>query len=141
MNQGGEKMEKLLSEEQATGTAAEVYADIKQNFGMIPNFFKAQASVDPDWLKLNWERMKHIMLSSEGLDRKTKELIAFTVSQVNKSEYCSLAHETMALMNGATELEINQTKQIIELFSSFNAICSNLSVPSDISPAMLKNKK
>ena len=42
------KMEKLISEEDATGTAAEVYADIKQNFGMIPDFFKAQATVDPD---------------------------------------------------------------------------------------------
>jgi len=134
-------MEKLLSEEEATGTAAEVYADIKQKFGMIPNFFKAQAAVDPDWLKLNWERTKHIMLSSGGLDRKTRELIAFAVSEINHCQYCTLAHETMALMNGATEQEVNQTKQIIELFCSFNAIADTLCVPCDVSPAMLQDKE
>lgn len=46
-------MDKLLSEDAATGKAAEVYADIKATFGMVPNFFKAQAAVDPRWLALN----------------------------------------------------------------------------------------
>jgi uncharacterized peroxidase-related enzyme len=131
-------MNKLILEEEATGKVSEVYEDIKKHFGMIPNLFKAQAAIDPDWLKLNWDRTKHIMLSSGGLDRKTRELIAFVVSEINHCEYCSLAHETMALMNGATEQEVNQAKQIMELFSSFNAIADSLRVPCDVSPEMLK---
>ena len=131
-------MSHLIPEEEATGKVAEVYADIKDKFGMIPNFFKSQAAVDPVWLELNCNRTKHIMLSPGGLDRKTRELIAFAISEVNRCEYCSLAHETMALMNGATEHEVNQTKQIIELFCSFNAVADSLRVPCDVSPAMLK---
>ena len=134
-------MSKLVSEEQAEGKVAEVYADIKEKFGMVPNLFKAQAAIDADWLEVNWQRVKHIMLSSGGLDRKTRELIAFAISEVNHCEYCALAHETMARMNGATDLEIGQTRQIIELFCSFNAIADTLRVPCDVSPEMLKDRK
>ena len=81
------------------------------------------------------------MLSPHGLDRKTRELIALAVSEVNHCEYCALAHETMARMNGATEQEVNQTRQIIELFCSFNAIADTLRVPCDVSPEMLKEKQ
>lgn len=130
-------MSKLVSEEEAKGKVAEVYADIKEKFGMVPNFFKAQAAVDADWLELNWQRVKHIMLSDGGLDRKTRELIAFAISEVNHCEYCTLAHETMARMNGATDQEVGQTKQIIELFCSFNAIADTLSIPCDVTPEML----
>ncbi|MBI2440160.1 MAG: carboxymuconolactone decarboxylase family protein [Lentisphaerae bacterium] len=134
-------MIRLLSEDEVTGKAAEVYADIKAKFGMVPNFFKAQAAVDPEWLALNWQRVKHVMLSSGALDRKTRELIAYAVSEVNHCEYCSLAHETMARMNGATEQEVNQAREIIELFCSFNAIADTLRVPCDISPDTLKKAK
>ncbi len=125
-------MTKLLSEDDAIGKAKEILDEIKQTFGMVPNFFKAQAAVDPDWLELNWHRVKRIMVAPGNLDRKTKELIAMTVSLVNHCEYCSLAHEAMA---GATEQEINEAKQVIELFASFSMIADSLRVPCDITPA------
>lgn len=134
-------MKKMVSEEEATGKIAAIYADIKEKYGMVPNFFKAQAAIDADWLELNWQRTKHIMLSSDGLDRKTRELIAFAISDVNHCDYCTLAHETAARMNGANDQEINQVRQIIELFCSFNVIANTLRVPCDISPEMLKNMK
>ena len=134
-------MTKLLSENEATGKAKEILDEIKASFGMVPNFFQAQAAVDPDWLELNWNREKKIMLSEGALDRKTKELIALSVSIVNHCEYCSLAHETMAMMVGATEAEINEAKKVIELFSSFNAIADSLRVPCDITPDMAQKSK
>lgn len=134
-------MTKLLSENEVAGKAADVYTDIKARFGMVPNFFKAQAAIDPEWLELNWQRVKHVMLSSGGLDRKTRELIALVVSEINHCEYCALAHETMARMNGATEQDVNQARQIMELFCSFNAIAGTLRVPCDITPEMLKKAK
>ncbi len=100
---------------------------------MVPNFFRAQA-VDPEWLSLNWEREKAIMLKQGQLERKTKELIAMTVSLVNNCNYCSLAHEAMALQCGATKAEILEAKKVIELFSSFNAIADSLRVPCDVMP-------
>jgi len=131
-------MNQLLSENEATGKAKEIFEDIKRHFGMVPNFFSAQAAVDPEWLELNWNRTKKIMLTPGALDRKTKELVALTVSLVNRCQYCCLAHEAMALMAGATEREINETKAVIELFASFNAIADSLRVPCDVTPEMVK---
>ena len=134
-------MTKLLSENEATGKAKEILDEIKAKFGMVPNFFKAQAAVDADWLELNWNREKTIMLSKGSLDRKTKELIALSVSIANRSLYCSLAHEAMAMMMGATEKEINEAKMIVELYSSFNAIADSLQIPCDFTPEMVKKTK
>jgi AhpD family alkylhydroperoxidase len=57
-----------------------------------------------------------------------------TVSLVNGCEYCSLAHEAMAQMVGVTNQEIVEAKEVVELFSSFNAIADSLRVPCDIMP-------
>jgi uncharacterized peroxidase-related enzyme len=127
-------MSTLLSEEDATGKAKHVYGEIHASFGMVPNFFKAQAAVDPEWLELNWQREKKIMIEESALDRKTKELLAMVVSLVNGCEYCSLAHESVALMSGASQEEINDAKKVLELFASFNAIADSLRVPCDIIP-------
>ncbi len=74
------------------------------------------------------------MIKESQLERKTKELIAMTVSLVNNCNYCSLAHEAMAKISGATETEILEAKKVIELFSSFNAIADSLRVPCDVMP-------
>ena len=129
-------MTKLLSEKEATGKTKAIFDEIKSVFGMVPNFFQAQAAVDPDWLELNWNRQKQIMLADGSLDRKTKELIAMIVSMVSHCEYCALAHETMAMMVGASEAEINEAKQVMELFASFTAIADALRIPCDIMPEM-----
>jgi alkylhydroperoxidase/carboxymuconolactone decarboxylase family protein YurZ len=60
---------------------------------------------------------------------------------VNRCEYCSLAHEAMAMMVGATEQEIDEAKKVIELFASFNAIADSLRVPCDLTPDMAKKSK
>jgi uncharacterized peroxidase-related enzyme len=134
-------MIKLLSEDEATGKAREILQDIKATFGMVPNFFKAQAAIDTDWLELNWTRVKKIMVAPGALDRKTKELIAMTISLINHCEYCALAHETMAMIVGATEQEIIEAKQVMELFCSFTAIADSLRVPIDITPDRVRRKE
>ena len=128
-------MFKQITEEQATGEIQEVHKDIKNTFGMVPNLFKAMAAADPDWLAINWQREKNIMIEAGPLDRKTRELIALTVSIINNCEYCSLAHEAMAGQMGASKDEINHAKRVIELFASFNAIANSYQdMPCDIRP-------
>ena len=53
---------KMINEDQAVGKVSEVYNEIRSTFGMVPNFFKAQAAVDPEWFALNWLRTKKIMI-------------------------------------------------------------------------------
>lgn len=125
-------MSKLLTDNEATGKAKEVFDELKEKMGMVPNFFRAQAAVDPEWTAINLSRWKHIMHNERKLDRKTKELVALTVSLVNNCEYCCMAHEGAAKMAGATENEINELKQVVELFQSFNAIADSLNVPCEI---------
>ena len=45
-------MTKLLSENKVSGKTKEIYDEIIASFGMVPNFFKAQAAVDVDWFEL-----------------------------------------------------------------------------------------
>lgn len=40
-------MSKLITDEQATGKVRELFDEIKDNFGIVPNFFRAHA-VDSD---------------------------------------------------------------------------------------------
>jgi len=125
---------KLVQEEQATGKTRELYDEIQSSFGMVPNFFKAQAAVDPEWAISNWHRMKQIMLKESALDRKTKEIIAMVVSMMNNCQYCHLAHKTMAIMAGATQVELHDAIKVMELFQSFTAIADSLEVPCDVTP-------
>lgn len=127
-------MKKLIEIKDASGKAKEILLEIEESFGMVPDFFKALAAVDADWLELNWNRLKKIMLSEGGLDHKTRELIALAVSQVNRCEYCCSAHETMARGAGATDQEIGQVLQVVDLFSSFNVIADSLGLEPDIKP-------
>ena len=123
---------KLLQEEEATGKAKALYDEIKASFGMVPNFFKAQAALDPEWAAANWNRVKVIMLKNGALDRKTKEIIAMVVSLLNHCQYCHLAHKTMARMCGAKEEELQEAVMVMELFQSFTAIADSLEVPCDV---------
>ena len=134
-------MQNLISEEQATDKVKEIFDDIRANFGMVPNFFRAQGGSDPDWLELNWMRWKKIMGRQRSLDRKTKELIATAVSISNNCQYCSLAHEAMALMIGASKEEIVEMKEVVELFASFNKIADSLQVPCDVTPDSVEEQK
>lgn len=134
-------MSNLMTDSEATGKAKEIFKDITATMGMVPNFFRAQAATDPDWLELNWTRWKSIMGRQRKLDRKTKELVAMAVSLTNNCQYCSLAHEAMSLMVGASEDEINEVKEVTELFQSFDSIANMLQIPCDITPAMVKQQK
>lgn len=128
-------MSQMISEDEATGKVAEIYDEIRESFGgLVPNLFKAMAAVDPDWLEENWRREQRIMLSEGSLDRKTKELIAMAVCLVHGSDYCSLAHEALARMSGASDQDVGEAKQVVEQFSSFSRIGYALRVPVDVKP-------
>ncbi|XOB63862.1 carboxymuconolactone decarboxylase family protein [Deferribacteres bacterium DY0037] len=108
-----------------------VLKEVEQTMGMIPNFFKYQAEVDPDWCKLNLNRFQHIMLEGK-LDRKTKEVIAVVVSILKNCNYCATSHTRMLKALGASDEEISEIYKVIELFQSFTSIANSLNVPCDI---------
>ncbi|NOQ81219.1 MAG: hypothetical protein GQ548_01670 [Methylophaga sp.] len=117
--------------QQASDNVEVIFSEIQQEMGIVPNFFRYQADADPAWLALNWSRWKQIMGEQRALDRKTKEIIALTVSIVNQCDYCHVAHEQAAKMVGVSDAELIEMQQVIELYSSFNSIATSLRIPLD----------
>ena len=96
---------KLIQVGEASGKAGEVFADIQQGFGMVPNLFKAYAH-RPEIMAANWSKVKAVMLTGE-LPRTLKEMIAVVVSKANGCQYCVAAHSAALRMLGESEEQCN----------------------------------
>lgn len=67
----------MISEDEATGRAKEIYEDIKAQLGtdFVPNLYKVMAT-KPAYLEANWNKVKAVMVEPGKLDLLTKEVIA-----------------------------------------------------------------
>lgn len=93
-----------LDPQSAQNRTAEIFAEVKQAFGMVPNLFRAYAN-HPPLLEANWFKVKKVMM--EGvLSRKTKESIAVLVSKDNSCQYCVAAHQAALRSIGVSSEEI-----------------------------------
>jgi len=121
-----------VDERDASGTVAEIYADIRKTFGLpvVPNMFKAMAH-HPAYLQASWTRVK-VVMGSGLLDRRTKEMIAVAVSAVNGCEYCVRAHSGALRAMGTTDGELVELMAVVDLFSGFNKMLEGLQVESDL---------
>jgi alkylhydroperoxidase/carboxymuconolactone decarboxylase family protein YurZ len=72
---------KMVDESAATGKTKKIYEDIRTTLGIdfVPNMYRAMA-VKPDFLEINWNKVKAVMKAPGKLDALTKEIIAVAVS-------------------------------------------------------------
>lgn len=79
---------KMITEEEATGKVKDIYDEIKSQLKIdfVPNMYKVMAS-KPDYLEINWNKIKTVMSSSGKLDSLTKEIIAVAVSATMGCQY------------------------------------------------------
>jgi uncharacterized peroxidase-related enzyme len=90
----------------------EIFAEINEVFGRIPNLFKTYAH-HPPLLEANWYKVKRVMM--EGvLPRKVKESIAVLVSLDNSCSYCIAAHEGALQSIGISPEEIKTIETDLE---------------------------
>ncbi|NPT59815.1 carboxymuconolactone decarboxylase family protein [Paraburkholderia elongata] len=84
--------------ESATGATAEVYAQVKNAAGSIPNLFVALGALSPEVLKavLNAEGV----LASGTLSKQEVETIKVLVSELTGCDYCVAAHTMLGKMTG-----------------------------------------
>ena len=87
---------------------AEVEAEVKEMFGLVPSFF---ARIPESLLDLEWELMKRIELNETLIPNKYKELIGVAVHAETKCRYCTLFHQEAAKLFGATDEEIQEAVQ------------------------------
>jgi uncharacterized peroxidase-related enzyme len=79
-----------VSEEQANGDLAELYAELKKTWGKVPNWFQAQGS-RPDVIKTEAELFT-LIFGDGALPQKLKEQIGVVVAGINHSSYCVAIH-------------------------------------------------
>ena len=84
-----------------------VLREIKQEFGFIPNFFRAQ-TIRPDLLEATVQFMQAILVKEGALTREQREYIFLVCSAANLSTYCVTAHCEMVRMLGIQGSEPEQ---------------------------------
>lgn len=91
----------------ANNEQAEMFAVIKSNLGIVPNFLRVFAN-SPDALKafLGF----HHIAGNGSLDAATRERIALTLAQRNECEYCLSAHTAIGRKTGLNTDEINSNR-------------------------------
>lgn len=99
-----------VSPEQASGKVAQIYREIEQTLGQVPNAFRVYSS-SPDLLEQQWGQImyygQHPTLSFPLL-----AMIRMLVSQENECEYCIDLNEAMLIHRaGLTPEQVAATKR------------------------------
>lgn len=102
----------LVQVERADSKANEVFQDIQQGFGMVPNVFKAYA-LRPAILEAKWNQVKAVMQEGE-LPPDLKQMIAVVVSNANGCQYCVNAHSAALAMMGMSQQQIRRLTEDLE---------------------------
>ena len=90
---------------EADGIVAEIYAQIKRDFGVVVEPFLLHSTL-PDLLAGVWTACRETELTGI-VPRSVKEIIATTVSQTNRCPYCVDAHTIM--LNAIGEHKITKS--------------------------------
>lgn len=87
-------------------TASEAYEDIERTLGMVPKFFKF---FPREGIAGAWSEFKGLQLNPHtALSGTQKELIGLAVAAQIPCEYCLIFHNQAALLNGATQRDMQE---------------------------------
>jgi uncharacterized peroxidase-related enzyme len=92
----------------ASGATAEVYAQIKQAVGNVPNTFAAIGAYRPDALKAIL--LADSVLASGTLSRRDQETIKLVISGVAGCDYCVAAHSLLGKLAGLKPDELKNIR-------------------------------
>ena len=88
----------VVSPAAASGTLAEIYGQIRRDFGAVPDPFLLH-SASPRLLGGVWAACRETLVAGRA-PRHLTELVATVVSQINSCSYCVDAHTTMLRADG-----------------------------------------
>lgn len=82
--------------------------DIKEMLGLgyVPKLFRTAIAIDPTLATTSWQMVRAILCTGK-LSRVLKEMIFVVVANARDCQYCSIAHQAMALKYGL-EYGVNQ---------------------------------
>ena len=131
---------KPVSESEATGKVASIYADIRavKKSDRVSNLWRVLAT-NPDHLEVMWNHLKAVM-HPEAVGRKSKidpvvrEAVALAVSATNGCSYCVNSHTTALKKLGLDDEALGEIMSVVALFNSTNALAEGYQIESDIIP-------
>ena len=131
-----------VSEDEATGTVAAIYADIKATKGIdaVLNFWRVLAT-NPAHLEMIWTHLKTLMhpeaLGRQAkLDPLTREIIALAVSATNGCAYCINSHTAAVRKLGLDVEALGEVMAIIGLFNTTNILADGYQITPDVLPPL-----
>lgn len=103
----------LVPEDEAGEELRQLYAQVKEALGFVPNLFQAQGG-RPDFAQLTMEMIKTLHAPG-ALPKEMKEKIGLVVSSANSNSYCIRAHLELLSQMGV-KLDIG--KQLVRDFET-----------------------
>lgn len=131
MSDQGNPLFPVLTDEELSPEAAEVFEDIRRTRGVeyVNNIWRVLAN-DPVQLKSTWDEVKSVV-SDGALDVATKQLIYIAVSVAHGCEYCVRSHTAAARGLGVTDDQLKELFQVIGIAAKTNRLAAGLQVPVD----------
>ena len=96
------------SVESATGATAELYRQIKQAVGSVPNTFAAIGAHGPDALRAIL--LADSVLANGSLSKRDQETVKLVISGVAGCDYCVAAHSMLAKLTGLRSDEVKRIR-------------------------------
>ncbi len=90
-------------------TRAEVYKEIKQTLGLVPEWIDKMPEGAAQGF---WTMARDFWLKETKIPNKYKELIGVAVSGATRCRYCALFHTEAARLFGATDEEIAEASMM-----------------------------
>jgi len=132
---GREASIRLIGESDTSGRTEEIFSEIKETLGIdfVPNMYKAMAN-NPDYLALSWKRIRDVMGHEGKLGRKTKDIVALTVSIMSGCEYCINVYNDAVKHNGLDDEALIELYNVIDVYSGLNRLNVALQLRQDKKP-------
>ena len=125
----------VVEEEDATGRVATTYEEIRGTLGIdfVPNMYRALA-VNPDHLEMTWRKVQALMGEEGNLGKKTKDIVALTVSIMSGCDYCIEVYNDAAKQAGLDDVALLELYEVIDLYTGLNRLNIALQTATDEKP-------
>ena len=125
----------VVEEKDATGKVATTYEEIRRTLGIdfVPNMYRALA-VNPEHLEMTWRNVQSLMGQEGGLGRKTKDIVALTVSIMSGCDYCVGVYNDAVKQAGLDDAALLELYEVIDLYTGLNRLNIGLQTVRDQKP-------
>ena len=120
---------RFVSEEEATGRTREIYEELKDSLGIVPNIYRALAN-NEHILETFWENRKRIM-DQDTLDPAIKEWLAWATVAINNAKFGVDTHTARLKKMGYTDEQIVEALAVINYFIGISTVINGLGMVND----------